>query len=381
MRSDAAPRLDQGITPTWTGVHLASAAYRNSAYAHIGSTAAPANTTAGDLTSIRHFLTANSQFTGFRSSSTRAGNIIYEWPTTDPSAGQQLQATAPSGGVSTLSWAAGGSAHNLLSATHTDTAAASPTRGDLVVANSTPVWARVAVGTNGSLLISDGTDPSWQTDIKIAGYLRVGSTSAPSNTTAGDITGVRGHFGTNAAFGTGHTLEVNAARFATTGTYETGAISVLNTLTGDGSYGIYGAPNLAPTAGTPAIQYAFLGIPQINPAGGITLSNAVGFYGRTDFAGTTGAVTTSTPFWVAAPSFVASAIKPTFQRGIYIENQGSASINSAWAIWMDKPTGATNNFYIRFNTGDATDPTGGGGAATGRIAVDVAGTLRYLAYY
>lgn len=55
--------------------------------------------------------------------------------------------------------------HNLLSTTHPDTLAVSPpTRGDLVVANSTPVWARFAVGGSGTFLRSTGTDPAWSTD-------------------------------------------------------------------------------------------------------------------------------------------------------------------------------------------------------------------------
>jgi hypothetical protein len=55
--------------------------------------------------------------------------------------------------------------HNLLSSTHPDTLAASPPiRGDLVVANSTPVWARFSIGAAGTVLRSTGTDPAWSTD-------------------------------------------------------------------------------------------------------------------------------------------------------------------------------------------------------------------------
>lgn len=55
--------------------------------------------------------------------------------------------------------------HNLLSATHPDTLSASPPlRGDLVVANSTPLWARFAIGAPGTVLRSTGTDPAWSTD-------------------------------------------------------------------------------------------------------------------------------------------------------------------------------------------------------------------------
>ncbi len=78
-------------------------------------------------------------------------------------------------------------------------------RGDLVVINSVPEMDRLAVVAAGSVLVS-GTDPAWSTSPKVSGYLRVGSASVPTNTTAGDITAVRGHFGTDAVFGSGETL-------------------------------------------------------------------------------------------------------------------------------------------------------------------------------
>lgn len=67
-------------------------------------------------------------------------------------------------------------AHNFLSATHGDTLAASPTRGDIVVANSTPAWARFAVGAADKIVQSDGTDPSYQDP------LRLGATAYDTNT-------------------------------------------------------------------------------------------------------------------------------------------------------------------------------------------------------
>lgn len=55
--------------------------------------------------------------------------------------------------------------HNLLSTTHPDTLAVSPpTRGDLLVANATPLWARFAIGASGTFLRSNGTDPAWSAD-------------------------------------------------------------------------------------------------------------------------------------------------------------------------------------------------------------------------
>jgi hypothetical protein len=53
--------------------------------------------------------------------------------------------------------------HNLLDGSvHPDTLAASPVRGDIVVANSTPLWTKLAIGTTGKFLRTNGTDPSWQ---------------------------------------------------------------------------------------------------------------------------------------------------------------------------------------------------------------------------
>lgn len=55
--------------------------------------------------------------------------------------------------------------HNLLSGTHTDTVAATPQRGDLVVAQEddegTVDWERLGIGAAGEYLYSDGTDAKW----------------------------------------------------------------------------------------------------------------------------------------------------------------------------------------------------------------------------
>lgn len=51
-------------------------------------------------------------------------------------------------------------AHNLFSATHGDTVTASPVRGDIIIANSTPAWTKLALGaaTAGKYAKSNGTD-------------------------------------------------------------------------------------------------------------------------------------------------------------------------------------------------------------------------------
>jgi hypothetical protein len=53
-------------------------------------------------------------------------------------------------------------AHNFLdAATHNNTLAGTPVRGDLIVANSTPAWARFAKGTSSYFLVMGANDPAW----------------------------------------------------------------------------------------------------------------------------------------------------------------------------------------------------------------------------
>jgi hypothetical protein len=89
----------------------------------------------------------------------------------------------------TVAAASGGSNHNLLSATHPDTVAAAPVLGDLIAANSTPAWARLAgqTTTTRKFLRQTGNGtvsaaPAW--DTLVAGDL-------PAHTHAeSDVTGL-----------------------------------------------------------------------------------------------------------------------------------------------------------------------------------------------
>ena len=58
-----------------------------------------------------------------------------------------------------------GSAHAVLSATHTDSTVGTVVRGDLITGQTaTPKWTRLALGANGFALKSDGTDIIWGAD-------------------------------------------------------------------------------------------------------------------------------------------------------------------------------------------------------------------------
>lgn len=62
------------------------------------------------------------------------------------------------------SGAGGSSSHAVLSSTHSDSVADTVVRGDVIVGNSTPAWARKAKGTIGQLFtMVDGNDPGWAT--------------------------------------------------------------------------------------------------------------------------------------------------------------------------------------------------------------------------
>ena len=62
-----------------------------------------------------------------------------------------------------LTIAGGGAAHNILSATHLDSVAAAAVRGDLIAADATPAWARLPRGAANEVLTMNpaGTDPIW----------------------------------------------------------------------------------------------------------------------------------------------------------------------------------------------------------------------------
>ncbi len=77
-------------------------------------------------------------------------------------------------------------AHNLLSTTHGDTLADTVVRGDLLIGNSTPKWARLAKPSVLSGLSHDGTDVSWVTATGTGAPVRAASptfTGAPLSTT------------------------------------------------------------------------------------------------------------------------------------------------------------------------------------------------------
>lgn len=139
--------------------------------------------------------------------------------------------------------------HALLSATHTDTLPGSVTRGDVIVGNSTPVWARVPRGTAGQVLRSDGTDVSWSNDG--SGLTGLNATNASSGTLAV----ARGGTGLATAAANGQLLVGNGTGF--TLATVTGTANQIVVTNGAGTITL-ATPQAIGTASTP--QFARIGL-------------------------------------------------------------------------------------------------------------------------
>lgn len=99
-------------------------------------------------------------------------NHTYAWPDYSMSfPGADAHGYLHSDGAGTLTWDAGGAggAHDILSATHTDSAAAAVVDGDTIIGNVTPAWSKLAISipaanVRNALGIDNGElRPSWKT--------------------------------------------------------------------------------------------------------------------------------------------------------------------------------------------------------------------------
>lgn len=90
-------------------------------------------------------------------------NVIGEF-----AVGAEGEVLVVSGGALTWASTSPTAAHGLLSVTHSDvTSTSTLIRGDLMVADSSDQWSRLALGNTGYVLYSDGTDAYWSTTTAI----------------------------------------------------------------------------------------------------------------------------------------------------------------------------------------------------------------------
>lgn len=98
---------------------------------------------------------------------TQVTDITYTLPTGANLASGNVLALNTGG---TLVWqgitasSSGSGPHNILSATHTDSTPGSVARGDLITGQGgSPTWSRLAIGSSGKIVRSDGTDVAYST--------------------------------------------------------------------------------------------------------------------------------------------------------------------------------------------------------------------------
>jgi hypothetical protein len=185
---------------------------------------------------------------------------------------------------------------------------------------------------------------------------------------------------TTCIFSTAATGTLSQCRFHSTWVANTANAAVLRidpTLTGsaNGIQALTVQPAFTPSANIAAC-YANLSINTCTPPAGVTISQAIGGFFRSDYAGTTGVVTQGVACYASAPS-IASTLKPGSQYGVFCGNQGVAGITTAINLLIDTCGGATNNFDLGFLGSDGTAV----GAYFGRIPILYAGLLKYLAVY
>jgi hypothetical protein len=86
--------------------------------------------------------------------------------------------------------------HTLLDGSvHTDTLAGTVVRGDILIGNATPKWARLPIGAAGTVLRSDGTDPAWTALYSLHTYFNAPDANVGDVVAAGDAQGLILHSG------------------------------------------------------------------------------------------------------------------------------------------------------------------------------------------
>lgn len=163
--------------------------------------------------------------------------------------------------------------------------------------------------------------------------------------------------------------------------------------------------NESATSGTPGAFRVFDSLATLrsidNDIG--TVANFDGFRDNSTAAAITNAdsalIITNYTSFLSSPALstdiAGASITATNRRGLWIEDiaksgAGTETCTNNYGIEIESLSGgSTLNIGIAFGTmthmfefpADATDPTGGGGAATGRIPVRIGGATVYLAYY
>lgn len=192
--------------------------------------------------------------------------------------------------------------------------------------------------TNGGRALTGNWVQSGVFGIWTAGSLRVGSSSAPTNTTAGDITGTRLLIGTDAAFNHGNKLFVNSAAFAFT------ADGSVVDITGgkDSSAGVAFNDRLvnlvfddASASGTQSVWGGLRMVGTHSGAGTLTAFRGISM----SMGNSAGTVSGMDMILLAPGTF--SGGTTTLYRGLRIQNLGGANRTSTYGLDISAQSGSS----------------------------------------
>lgn len=243
------------------------------------------------------------------------------------------------------------------------------------------------IGWSTGLLWDETAGLSVNNDVRVGGYLRVGSLSAPTNTTDGDLTATRGFLGTGTA-----SFIASAATLAYVPAGDLAAGTIIAT-EGDiignpdaGGAGVYIAMNFnTKLTGTHNASYAagvqgtmewnssgtltqglgMLSIQRVNNGG--TITNGRGFVsGIQGQLGTGGTITTARHFYAQAPNLGTTGFIGTAE-GLHIDAQKVTGVTKAYGV-NQVGTADLNILAGATTIGAASDPTTS-------VTLDVKGTV------
>ncbi len=153
-------------------------------------------------------------------------------------------------------------------------------------------------------------------NLRNTGYLRIGSTAAPTNTTAGDITGVRLSIG-NASLATDIVNISSTISTASANARGLNMVAMTFTGAGDGPAGAAFQPEFLPSANL-TLAYGFINIAKGSPDTGITITNMHAAANRIDTGNLAGAITNAQGLTILRSSL--GTLKPGSMRGIQVQD-------------------------------------------------------------
>ncbi len=324
-------------------------------------------------------------------------------------------------GTDIVGAAAGGNHDMLDGSIHQDSVADAVTRGSIIYGNSTPKWDELVVGAANSVLWTDGTDVSWSAAPRLANIADTGGTNrikigtssphveiddtlrceslgigfAPPSLTGYRIT----------AISTGETFSASVKGIE----YQiANAIADANNITLAGFSGQVVTAAGSGTARTGVKMYGLsFQVAAQNGHASSVIAELAGLQTKVGFVNINHTVTAAATIWANAPVLVGGTGTVDSISGLLVKNQAVSIATAVYGVNIEDQTGGTAAYgvYIedaddyaiwsdaglnRFDgdgthvfelPADATDPTGGGGAAAGRIPVTIGGATKYIAYY